>query len=41
MKIGFNDLNISLKVLVVFGWISCTLFVAGFIVGFIQALWVV
>ena len=40
MKIKFNDLDMQLKVLVVFGWITCSLFLMGFIVGFIQALWV-
>lgn len=34
-KIGFDDLNTSLKVLVVLGWIMAALWMLGFLVGFV------
>lgn len=37
-RIGFNDLNGSLKVLVVFGWIMAGLFTVGFLIGFVEGL---
>lgn len=33
-KVGFNDLTISLKILVVLSWIVCGLMVSSFAVGF-------
>lgn len=35
-KVGFKDLSIWLKILVVFGWISFIIFIIGFLIGFIQ-----
>lgn len=37
-KIGFKDLNGSLKTLVVFGWVMAVLFAIGFLIGFIEGL---
>lgn len=33
-KIGFEDLTLSLKVLVVIGWIIAVIYILAFMVGF-------
>lgn len=37
-RIGFKDLSVPLKVLVVCGWVMLAFWVFGFIVGFILGL---
>lgn len=37
-KIGFGDLNGSLKTLVIFGWIMAGLFGVAFLIGFLEGL---
>jgi len=36
-KVGFKDLTLSLKIIVVFCWVWMSLFTIGFVIGFIEA----